>query len=87
METTTAKPVLHDSLAIYRDARDFGSLAAIYNAAGRRDRRALAILAGMQSDANGESNGFGIRACVLAAIKGQPYATLRIDAVTTADIV
>lgn len=85
--TTTAKPVRHDSLAIYRDAKAFGSMAAIYNAAGRHDPRAVAILAGMQSDSNGESNGFGIIACVRSALKGSPYATIKLDAVTVGDIV
>lgn len=85
--TAGARSIQHDTLAGYRDAKAFGSMAAIFNAAGRDDPRARAILAGMESDSKGESNGYGYRACIKSALAGTPYATIRVDAVTIADVV
>lgn len=89
----TTQGVTTDTYKIYKAAQEFGSLNAIYQAAAKHparpdDRADLArqILAALAAEHAGEAHAFGSAAVVLAALAGEPYATYRIDAVTTAVI-
>lgn len=64
----------------YRTAKRAGSYRELYDTAADPERPrhedAKATLALMAADQRGESNAYGARACVHAAIKGHAYAVL-----------
>lgn len=72
----------------YRTAKRAGSYRKLYDTAadpahaGHPD--AKATLALMAADARGESNAYGARACVVAAMQGADYAVTRHGATETA---
>jgi hypothetical protein len=72
----------------YNTAKRAGSYRKLYDTAADpklpHHEDAKATLALMAADQRGESNAYGARACVHAAIQGADYATMRHGANETA---